>query len=121
MYVFFHVGMDIPTVAILIAVIIVGTKYILTSSGTSNRIQSALLIVFIAEIDDEVAKMALPKAAYERFPWILKHHLTKVDEHYRQFSRDDSYYIQGFISLLRPVVFVAIVIAIVLGLRHSYC
>lgn len=115
----FHVAMES---AIFIILIVVGTKYILSSNGASNLIQSALSIVFIAEIDDQVAKMTLPKASYEqRAPWILKHYATKTDSDGRNVPDDDTAENVNFLVLLRPVLLGATVIAIVLGTKYSYC
>jgi hypothetical protein len=112
----FHVVMEI---AIFAAVVIVGTKYILTSNGASNLIQSSLSIVFIAEMDDQVAKIALPKAsANKKQDWILNHFLTKqVDG--RNVPKADRWF--NTMAMIRPLVVTVAVVATVLGLRRGYC
>ena len=58
--------------AIFVCIVVVGCKYILTSSGASNLIQSALPIVFIADIDDQIAKAIMPEYAISDLKFVCE-------------------------------------------------
>jgi len=98
--------------AIFVCIVVVGCKYILTSSGASSLIQSALSIVFIAEIDDQIAKAIMPKAAVSDVKFVCE----------LWSGRDNDVKSLAMLQIFfKPAVIVLIVVGIVFGLRDSCC